>query len=226
MSKYSFMKESKKDIEALTTEELLEVFSSEKPSKVATIIKRTLLSLVVIVVAVSFVSIKKLNMAGLGGEEVFSMVNSPIAAAVTKKDVISIPSGVVKANPFVPYRPIGEEAKKPVLVNDVPKFDLIAPPETLGGNSEAAKIMDTVVSGILYDKFSPSAILKIDGNDYLVKKGDVVNNYKVVAIAQDSVTVKFGNNTYKAGIGEILTEGTINYNEVSNLSKKFGGEQR
>ena len=93
-------------------------------------------------------------------------------------------------------------------------------------NSDAAKVMDTVVSGILYDKYSPSAILNIEGNDYLVKKGDVVNNYKVLNIAQDSVTVKLGNNTYKAGIGQILTEGSVNYNNVSNLSKKFGGERR
>jgi hypothetical protein len=86
--------------------------------------------------------------------------------------------------------------------------------------------MDTIVSGILYDKFSPSAILNIEGSDYLVKKGDVVNNYKILNISQDSVSVKLGNNTYKAGIGEILTEGSINYNNVSNLNKKFGGEKR
>jgi hypothetical protein len=78
----------------------------------------------------------------------------------------------------------------------------------------------------MYDKFSPTAILNIEGNDYLVKKGDVVNNYKILNISQNSVSVKLGNNTYNAGIGEILTEGTINYNTVSNLNKKFGGEKR
>jgi hypothetical protein len=85
--------------------------------------------------------------------------------------------------------------------------------------------MDTIVSGILFDKFSPSAIINIEGSDYLVKKGDVVNNYKVINIAQDSVTVQLGTNSYKAGIGEILTEGTLNHNEVSNLKNKFGGEK-
>ena len=35
-----------------------------------------------------------------------------------------------------------------------------------------------------------------------------------------------GNNTYKAGIGEILTEGSLTHNDVSNLNKKFGGERR
>ena len=133
---------------------------------------------------------------------------------------------MVKANPFLPYRSLGDEISEPTLINDVPKYDLIAPPEAMGEDATAIKIMDTVVSGILFDKFSPSAILNIEGTDYLVKKGDTVRNYKVIAIAQDSVTVKLGKNTYKAGIGEILTDGSINHNDVSNLNKKFGGEQR
>lgn len=163
---------------------------------------------------------------GIANSE-FSQVDSihyattPLSAAATKKDLISIPSGTVKANPFLPYRDISG-----LSVNDVPKYDLVAPPEVLNENSDAARVMDTIVSGILYDKFSPSAILNIEGNDYLVKKGDVVNNYHIVNILQDSVTVKLGNNVYKAGIGEILTEGSVNHNDVSNLSKKFGGEKR
>ncbi len=180
----------------------------------------------IIFICFSVISLKNMQGAEVDTIGNIELVNAPVAAASARKNVISIPTGMVKANPFVPYRTLGNEVKTETLVNDVPKFDLIAPPETLGENQEAAKIMDTVVSGILFDKFSPSAILKIDGNDYLVKKGDTVNNYKVIAIAQDSVTVKLGNNTYKAGIGEILTEGRVNHNDVSNLSKKFGGEQR
>jgi predicted RNA-binding protein (virulence factor B family) len=57
------------------------------------------------------------------------------------------------------------------------------------------------------------------------KKGDTVNGYKILNIVKDSVTVKLGANVYKAGIGEILTEGELNYNEVSNLNNKFGGVQ-
>ena len=170
-------------------------------------------------------ALKSFKISNIDATERISLSNAPIAATASKKDIISIPSGIVKANPFVPYRTINDEASVG-LVNDVPQFDLVAPPTGVNENSEAAKILDTVVSGILYDKFSPSAILSIDGNDYLVKKGDTINNYKVLSIAQDSVTVKLGNNTYKAGIGELLTEGGVNYNDVSNLSKKFGGEQR
>ena len=151
-----------------------------------------------------------------------SLAQAPISATASKRDFISIPAGTVKANPFVPYRNIDPDD----TLSDVPKFDLVAPPEMLDEGSDAARVMDTLVSGILYDRISPSAIINIEGNDYLVKKGDVVNNYKVVNIEQNSVTVKLGNNTYKAGIGEILTEGSVNHNDVSNLSKKFGGEKR
>ena len=147
-----------------------------------------------------------------------TFVNTSIAAAASPKSVISIPAGTVKANPFLPYRDISGGK-----VLDVSSYSLVEPPEQINTNSDAARVMDTIVSGILYDKYSPSAILNIEGNDYLVKKGDVVNNYKVLNIVQDSVTVKLGANIYKAGIGEILTEGTLNHNDVSNLGNKFGG---
>lgn len=171
----------------------------------------------------SVLSLDNLNSQNVSGNNAFTLASVPLAATSAKKSMISIPSGTVKANPFLPYRNIGGGS---TVVNDVPKFDLVEPPDMVTENSDAARVMDTVVSGILYDKYSPSAILNIEGNDYLVKKGDVVNNYKIISIMQDSVTVKLGNNTYKAGIGEILTEGSLNHNDVSNLNKKFGGERR
>ena len=143
------------------------------------------------------------------------------AVAPSKMSVISVPSGTIKANPFLPYKEISTSSSQV----DVPKGNIVEPPTTLGEDPDAVRVMDTIVSGILYDKFSPSAILNIEGNDYLVKKGDVVNNYNVLAITQDSVTVKLGANTYKAGIGQILTEGSLNHNDVSNLNNKFGGDK-
>lgn len=146
--------------------------------------------------------------------------NTSIAALTTpKRTVISVPSGMVKAHPFLPYRNLDGDFSE----LDIPDFELVQPPEAVASDSTAARVMDTIVSGILYDKYSPSAILNIEGNDYLVKKGDVVNGYNVINIMKDSVTVKLGTNVYRAGIGEILTEGEMNYNEVSNLSNKFGG---
>ena len=165
---------------------------------------------------------QELKSVSLGEEAAIQIASAPMAATTGKKGVITIPSGTVKANPFLPYRDLGVALTS---ADDVPAYTLVEPPAVVDGNSDAARVMDTIVSGILYDKYSPSAILNIEGNDYLVKKGDVVNNYKIVSIVQDSVTVKLGSNVYKAGIGEILTEGSLNHNEVSNLNNKFGGVQ-
>ena len=59
----------------------------------------------------------------------------------------------------------------------------------------------------------------------MVKKGDTVSKYKVISIEQNSVTVKSGKNTYTAGIGELITDGSVNYNDISDLDKKFGGKR-
>ena len=205
----NYMKKKEKSLNAasLTTDELIAKVSKRK-FKLSKVVLIPILVLCVSVpifrAAISFGSI---NAIEAEGSSTLALAAVPIAATTAKKDLISIPTGTVKANPFLPYRDI----RGNTLVNE---------------NSDAASVMDTVVSGILYDKYSPSAILNIEGNDYLVKKGDVVNNYKVVNIMQDSVTVKLGNNTDKAGIGEILTEGSLTHNDVSNLNKKFGGERR
>ena len=218
----NYFKKEKLTADCMTTEELLakyrnNEFKLSKSLKICTIIA------VIFVTTVVLVGLAH-NSKELKSEDVtITYVPNLIATVGQKTNLISIPAGTVKANPFLPYRNIGGTDTK---VYDVPQFELIAPPETLNTNSDAARVMDTIVSGIMYDKFSPTAILNIEGNDYLVKKGDVVNNYKILNISQNSVSVKLGNNTYNAGIGEILTEGTINYNTVSNLNKKFGGEKR
>lgn len=218
----NYLKKNQKRVEesVLNEEELQIVSSSGKSNKKSTIVVLAALG-VVLPLAFALVTRNELESIPAVSEGDIELSSSTLAATSTKKGVISIPSGMVKANPFLPYRDLKETAP----VSDVPEFSLVEPPEMLNGNSDAARVMDTIVSGILYDKFSPSAILNIEGNDYLVKKGDVVNNYKVLSIMQDSVTVKLGDNTYKAGIGEILTEGTLNHNDVSNLNNKFGGVQ-
>ncbi len=222
----NFMKKSKKEIAVLTTEELIDSFSTKKTISVKPLLCTCGVLLLIGLVLSSINSVNKFKMAGLDTDESFTLALSPMAATSTRKDVISIPSGMVKANPFLPYRKLGNEIKTDTLVNDVPQIDLIVPPDFAEENSNAAKIMDTVVSGILFDKFSPSAILNINGNDCLVKKGDVVHGYKIVNITQNSVTVQNGKNTYRAGIGELLTDGSVHINDVSNLDKKFGGELR
>lgn len=221
MKMRNYMKRKLKDtaISSIDTEEILIKFSGKQSPRRAVLITVIVL-LVALPVLCSFAFNLGFNGSGMESADSIQLVSMPAAATSTKKDLISIPSGTVKADPFLPYRNISGTSTL-----DVPKFDLVEPPEVISADSEAARVMDTTVSGILYDKYSPSAILNIEGNDYLVKKGDTVNNYKVINIMQDSVTVKLGANTYKAGIGEILTEGSLKQNDVSNLNNKFGGKK-
>ncbi len=221
MRNYMKKKKSRAEALSLSADELIVKMLGQNRKMTA----RTVGALLVLFIAVPLicvvVSSRKSNIVEVLEEGNITLAAAPITATSVKKDVISVPSGTVKANPFLPYRDIGTFG-----TSDVPKYELVEPPDMVNENSDAARVMDTIVSGILYDKYSPSAILNIEGNDYLVKKGDVVNNYKVMNIMQDSVTVKLGENVYKAGIGEILTEGEVTHNDVSNLSKKFGGEKR
>ena len=135
---------------------------------------------------------------------------------------------VGRANPFVPVNDTSvlEEKIVPKVV-DLPKLDLVEPPMGSETDSDAAKIVTTKISGIMFDKYNPSAILNIEGSDYLVRSGDVINGYKVLAISPKTVTVQRGSNVYKAGVGEVVAKDEgITYNKVSNLSKKFGGAKK
>lgn len=128
-----------------------------------------------------------------------------------------------RANPFLPPYDVGVIIPK----SSVPGgYDLLPPPETITVDTTATEVMTTKVSGIMYDSYNSSAILNIEGSDYLVRTGDVINNYKVLSIAKNYVTVQHGANIYKAGVGELFTGDGINYNTVSNLGNKFGGRKK
>ena len=124
-----------------------------------------------------------------------------------------------RSDPFLP-------ASEKVVVKPKPKpkyyKDLVPPPESISVDYTATDVMTTKVSGIMFDKYNPSAILNISGMDYLVRSGDVVNGYKILSITNDTVTVQFGPNVYKARVGQLFTGDGINYNSVSNLENKFG----
>ncbi len=122
-----------------------------------------------------------------------------------------------RSDPFLP------EFEKVVIKPKPKTSDLLPPPESIVVDTTATDVMATKVSGIMYDRNNPSAILNISGADYLVRSGDIINGYKVLSIGRDTVTVQFGSNVYKAGVGELFTGDGINFNTVSNLESKFGG---
>lgn len=125
-----------------------------------------------------------------------------------------------RSDPFLPEHENSATKSKPKY-----GFDLLPPPETITVDTTATEVISTKVSGIMYDRFNPSAILNISGADYLVRTGDVINSYKVLSIGKDQVTVQNGANVYKAGVGELFTGEGINFNTISNLESKFGGRK-
>ncbi len=123
-----------------------------------------------------------------------------------------------------PFLPAGEVVILKKQKSKPPKYAnfLTPPPESIVVDTTATDVMTTKVSGIMFDKLNPSAILNISGSDYLVRTGDIINGYKILSIGKDTVTVQYGANVYKASVGELFTGEGINYNTVSNLQNKFG----
>ena len=132
-----------------------------------------------------------------------------------------------RANPFVPSSEHVEDVI-PNIPQEKLKYDVLTPLPSDATDEAAKKVITTKVSGIMYDKNSPSAILNFDGSDYLVRSGDVLNGFKVLSIGSSAVTVQYGKNIYRAGVGQPVNsgEGELNYNAVANLSNKFGGAKR
>ena len=121
-----------------------------------------------------------------------------------------------RSDPFVPYN-------QQQAISRVPKFEMIAPPTVIpDADPVIDELVETKISGIMYDPARPSAIVNFGGTDQLVHKGDVVKGYKILNITKNCVVIKYKANIYQATVGQSLNDG-INLNPVSNLSKSFGG---
>ena len=155
------------------------------------------------------------------GDENTTSIDIPTDSDTDKMVAVSV-ENLGRANPFLPP---GENVVK--IPQDTLKYDVLPPSESPAPDPDARKVATTKVSGIMYDKSSPSAILNVEGLDYLVRSGDVINGYKVLAIDKSLVTVQVGANIYKAGVGQIVedSENAVKYNQIANLSKKFGGNK-
>ena len=81
----------------------------------------------------------------------------------------------------------------------------------------------------MYNKTSPSAIINVDDKDYLVRTGDKIigQEYKVVQINPNWITVSLGSNVYSASIGELFERDSFDksQNDLYNLKNRFGGRK-
>ena len=142
--------------------------------------------------------------------------------ASEKKEVIDIkPAG--RVNPFLPLQKY-ITMELPETIVDYDKSGLPKPPEMYGTQDEkTTKMMTIGVSGIMYDEVSPSAIITLDNNDYFVQKGDKLDDYRVVDISRNAVTIALGKNLYKANVGEDFKISSGFYGSAKYLSPKQGG---
>ena len=74
----------------------------------------------------------------------------------------------------------------------------------------------------MYDDASPSAIINVLGDDYLVKPGDIVESFEIENISKDYVAIKTGSNIYRAKVGDIV-DGDVYGTGVYNLGHRFAG---
>ncbi len=129
------------------------------------------------------------------------------------------------ANPFLPTMSVGDNGGND---NSLGAYEIIGPPSgsEIDNSVEVSTMMETKVSGILYDRDNPQAILNYDGQDQLVRRGDRLAGFYVMSITPDKVILKQGNNVYRVSVGQTVTDEGINYNVNSNLGKQFGGRYK
>lgn len=151
-------------------------------------------------------------------------INAPVASRET---VIVSVGNEGRQNPFLPYK---EKKKIPSGMAysgyASPNFDIIEPPAALLPDPKATQLMETTISGIMFDYKNPSAIVNIDGQDQLVRRNDKLFGYTILDITRDKVVIKSGSNIYRASVGQSITTEGLNINDIANLKHKFAGSYR
>ena len=107
------------------------------------------------------------------------------------------------------------------------EFEVIEPPIQSVPDENLTRLLQTQISGILYDEENPSAIVNLNGLDHFVKAGDVVSGYTIDSITRDKVQVSYKDNSYVASVGELFTRGSLDKQRaVVNLEQKFAGRYK
>lgn len=142
--------------------------------------------------------------------------------AEEKKEVIDIkPTG--RLNPFLPLQKY-VKADIPETFVQYDKVGIPTPPKQIAvQDEETTKMLSIAVSGIMYDEQKPSAIISLENNDYFVQKGDKLDDYNVVDIGKNYVTISHGKNYYKANVGEEFKITSNFYGSAQYIPQKQGG---
>ncbi|MDD3594259.1 MAG: hypothetical protein PHX18_06500 [Candidatus Gastranaerophilales bacterium] len=136
---------------------------------------------------------------------------------LTDSNVIVNVEDIGRSTPFVPYK------ERNLVYNASMRFsDLPLPPLMGADSADLTNLVSAKVTGILYDINSPSAIINVLDQDYLVKKGDKIEQFTIADIKKDYVAIQTGSNSFRTRVGEIV-EGDVNPTGVYNLGRRFAG---
>lgn len=148
--------------------------------------------------------------------------------ADANNSIMVVYNKAARLNPFKP--PIVEKQVKkasPFETINNTQFEIIEPPTASVPDENLTRLLQTQISGIMYDKDSPSAIVNINGQDYFVKTGDQVAGYKIGKITKDQVQINYNNNTYSASVGELFAKTDLSKQPaIPNLESKFAGRYK
>ncbi len=144
----------------------------------------------------------------------------------TENVTVSI-GDVGRKNPFARVGASGTQVSSEHKTNnDGLDFEVIEPPELAPEDEMITRLLETKVSGIMYDARRPSAIINIDGVDQLVRIGDILGGFEFMSITKNKVVIRSDNNIYRASVGQPLNaEKITNPIEISNLETKFKGSK-
>lgn len=132
----------------------------------------------------------------------------------------------VRQNPFKPPV-VSDSSNTPYETINNTQFEIVEPPTASIPDENLAKLLQTQISGIMYDPVSPAAIVNLSGIDHFVKVGDVIAGYKIEKITKDKVQISYKSNNYVASVGELFTKGKLEQLQaVADLEHKFGGRSK
>lgn len=118
--------------------------------------------------------------------------------------------------PFVPYQ------ERNLTYSSLSFGDLPLPPMSGEMDEALSSLITAKVTGIVYDEASPSAIIHVLDEDYLVKPGDKVEAFLIENIQKDYVAIRTGQNIFRAKVGDIV-DGELYGTGVYNLGHRFAG---
>ena len=127
-------------------------------------------------------------------------------------------------NPFKP--PVDAQGGAFDSIDGV-DIEIIEPPTQSVEDPNLTNLLQTQISGILFDDESPSAVINLGGVDYFVKAGDTVSVYTVNEITKNQVQITYKNNSYVASVGELFVRGKLESQPaIVNLENKFAGRYK